>query len=161
MNIYEIDNAIDALVDPDTGELLDEDTFLNLRMERDKKVENIVLLYKNTVAEYEAVKAEADALKKRSDALKVRSVHLKEWIAHILDGEKFSTARCFVSFRASKSVDIEDRASLVRWAEMTGNKDCLSYSEPSILKSVLKDKLRKGMNIPGVKIEQKRNLVIK
>lgn len=37
MNLYEIDKAILACIDPETGELLDEDALTNLQMERTEK----------------------------------------------------------------------------------------------------------------------------
>ena len=161
MNIYEIDSALEALIDPETGELLDEDAFIALQMERNQKIENTVLWYKNTVAEYEAVKAESEALRKRSDALKSKSERLKEWINHILNGEKFKTARCSVTFRSSESVECENEAATIQWAEKNGNTDCLSYKPPSILKTALKEKLRSGIEIPGAHIVKKTSVVVK
>ena len=51
MNLYEIDAAITALVDPETGEISDFDAFDQLSMARDQKIENIALYYKNLVAD--------------------------------------------------------------------------------------------------------------
>ena len=43
MTIYEIDNRIAELVDPETGELLDYEAFAELQMEREAKIENMAL----------------------------------------------------------------------------------------------------------------------
>lgn len=38
MNLYEIDKAILACIDPETGELIDEEALAALQMEREKKL---------------------------------------------------------------------------------------------------------------------------
>ena len=38
MTLYEIDSAIQALVDPESGELMDYDAFAALQMEREVKL---------------------------------------------------------------------------------------------------------------------------
>ena len=58
MNLYEIDAAITALVDPETGEVSDFDAFDQLSMARDQKIENMALYYKKLVADAGAYKAE-------------------------------------------------------------------------------------------------------
>lgn len=50
MSIYDIDAAIVSLIDAETGEVSDEEAFDALQMERDKKVENIGLWYKDLQA---------------------------------------------------------------------------------------------------------------
>ena len=45
MNLYEIDAAITALVDPETGEVSDFDAFDQLSMARDQKIENLSLIH--------------------------------------------------------------------------------------------------------------------
>ena len=40
MNLYEIDKAILACIDPETGELLDEAALEDLQMERTQKIKN-------------------------------------------------------------------------------------------------------------------------
>ena len=62
MTIYDIDSAIAALVDPETGELGDYEAFQRLQLAREAKIENLALLYKETRATAEAIKAEADKL---------------------------------------------------------------------------------------------------
>ena len=51
MNLYEIDAAITACIDPETGEVLDEEALNALHMERSAKVESVALWIKNLNAE--------------------------------------------------------------------------------------------------------------
>ena len=66
MKLYEIDQAIESLIDQDTGEVSDFDVFMDLQMAREAKIENVALLIKNLTAEAEAIKAEKNALAERS-----------------------------------------------------------------------------------------------
>ena len=69
MKLYEINAALEALVDPETGELMDYDAFEALQMARDDKIEGMALWYKDMVAEAKAIKEEADTLTARRKAL--------------------------------------------------------------------------------------------
>ena len=66
MNVYEINQQIEDFVkantDEETGELLNFDEFLNLQMERNAKIENTALYYKNLVSDAKALKGEIDTL---------------------------------------------------------------------------------------------------
>ena len=42
LSLYHIDQALEALIDPETGELLDYDAFEQLQMDREHKIENMV-----------------------------------------------------------------------------------------------------------------------
>lgn len=63
MNLYEIDQAILACIDPETGELIDEAALVSLQMERADKIRNVALWVKNLNASVVALKAERDAIR--------------------------------------------------------------------------------------------------
>ena len=65
-NLYEINNAIMQCFDLETGELTDAESFDRLQMERDLKIENIALWYKNLVSDAAAYKAEKEAFAERA-----------------------------------------------------------------------------------------------
>ena len=67
--LYEIDAAILAAVDQETGEILDTEKLDALQMEREAKLEGVALWVKDLKAEADAVKAEADKLTARKKAL--------------------------------------------------------------------------------------------
>lgn len=68
MNLYEIDKAILACIDPETGELIDEEALAALQMERTEKIKNVALWLKNLNASVTALKAERDAFDERMKA---------------------------------------------------------------------------------------------
>ena len=69
MKLYEIDPAIDALIekliDPETGEITDTSAIEALEMEKAKKIENLACYIKNLTADAAAYKAEKDAFPAR------------------------------------------------------------------------------------------------
>ena len=68
MSLYKIDRELESLVDPETGELLDFERFAELRMERERKIEDIALWHKNEVMEAKAIREEELALAERRKA---------------------------------------------------------------------------------------------
>lgn len=165
MMLYEQDPRVAeimAMVDPDTGEWLGEDAFLSLQMEETEKTEALILEYKNLNALSASIKEEIKVLSSRAAALARQAENKRAYIAFRLNGERFETARCSVRYRASESVTWNDTAQVIDWAERSGHNDCLSYKPPEVLKTRLKDFLREGVKIPGgVRIEKKRNMVVK
>ena len=119
MTLYEIDQAIQGLVDPETGELMDYEAFAALQMDRDAKIENMALWYKDLMADAKAIKEEADTLNERRKALENKAERLKSYLSLALDGEKFQTARCSVIFRKTSSVQVSNPEALIRWLSRT------------------------------------------
>lgn len=108
MKLYEIDEALQACFDEETGELLNPEEFEALAEAREDKIESICLWVKELTAEAAALKAEKQAFEARQRAAERKAKSLKDYIAHILNGQKFKTTKCAVSFRATSSVNIID-----------------------------------------------------
>lgn len=153
--LYEISDDIIKCVDLETGEIVDADKLNALRMEYDQKVESVILWRKDVLAEYEAVKAEYQSLQKRAKSLENLAESLKGYIKNALDGAKFKTARCSVSYRRSESVEIDNFLKVP-------TKFYKAPKEDWINKTALKDALLNGEEVPGgVHIVEKRNIIIK
>lgn len=153
MNLYEIDNEILGCVDAETGEIFDEEKFESLAMERDKKLENIALWIKNLTAEAAALKAEKQAFADRQKAAENKIESLKSYMSAYLAGAKFETSKVKVSFRKSEYLDIAEGAAIPE--------QFLKYKEPDIDKTELKRAIKAGTEIPGVTIEERKNIQIK
>lgn len=104
--LYEIDQSILALADPETGEITDFEKLEELQLEREAKIENVALWYKNLIAEAEMVKAEKQALAERQQACEKRAEGLKRYLETALAGQKFTTPKVQCAFRSSTSVHI-------------------------------------------------------
>ena len=57
-SLYQINQQITEAIDLETGEIIDEAAYEALNIEKEEKLENIALFYKNTMADAEALKAE-------------------------------------------------------------------------------------------------------
>lgn len=106
-SLYDINRDIENFafdIDEETGEVLNADELDALKMERDTKIENIALYIKNLTALAADIKAEKDNLDARMKAVERKADGLKHYLASVLNGEKFETAKCKVSYRKSKKV---------------------------------------------------------
>lgn len=159
MSIYDIDSAIVSLIDAETGEISDEEAFDALQMERDKKVENIGLYFKDLTAEAKAIKEEEASLAARRKAVENKAERLKHLLNYALDGDKFSSPRLKVSYRKSSTVELAE--GFIGWAEAHAD-DLLTYLEPKPNKTAIKAAIKDG-RVPGdmATIETHENISIK
>lgn len=159
MSIYDIDSAIVSLIDEETGEVSDEEAFDALQMERDKKVENIGLYFKDLTAEAKAIKEEEASLAARRKSVENKAERLKKLLNYALQGQKFSSPRLKVSYRKSSTVELKD--GFTAWAEENAD-DLLTYSEPKPNKTAIKAAIKDG-RVPEnlASIETHENLSIK
>lgn len=166
MTLYEIDNEIRAFldkmldaVDEETGEIIDIDPaeLEQLNEAREQKIENIALYIKNLEADAKAIKEEEKNLKERRERAEKKADRLRDLLAMSMTnaGEtKFNTARCAVSFRASKSVVITD-LDLIDEAYVKKTIDI----KPD--KTAIKKAIEAGEDIEGAHIEEKQNIQVK
>ena len=158
MKLYEIDNAILECIDFETGEIVDTDRLEALKMEREAKIENVALWIKDLKAEAEAIKVEKLALAERQKVAENKAESLKKWLAYALDGEKFSTARCSVSFKKTEAVEVTEEgiANL-----MKKHDDLLKYKAPEPDKIAIKQAIKDGLTVDGVQLVQNISTIIK
>ena len=158
MKLYEIDNAILECIDMETGEIIDAEKLDALNMERDEKIENVVLWIKDLKAEAEAIKAEKLALAERQKIAENKVESLKKWVAYALGGQKFSTAKCAVSFRNTESVEVTEEGLE---ALMKEHDELLTYKAPEPNKKAIKDAIKDGLSVAGVQLVQNVSTIIK
>lgn len=158
MTIYEIDKEILNCIDPETGEIIDIDKLNELELERDAKIENVACWIKELKAEAEAIKAEKLALAERQKVAENKAESLKKWLAYALQGEKFKTAKCSVSFRKSESVEVTDEGLSNLMKE---HDELLTYKAPEPNKKAIKDALKDGLSVAGVRLECNTSVIIR
>lgn len=154
MNLYEIDKAILACIDQETGELLDEAALEDLQMERTQKIKNVALWLKNLNASAAAYKAERDAFDERMKQAQKKAESLKRYLADALGGEKFVTDECAVSFRKSTAINVLDEAAIP--AAYMAEKVMRSPDKPAI-----KAAIKGGEAVPGVALVENLSVQIK
>ncbi len=155
MTLYEIDRRITELVDPETGELLDYEAFQALQMDREEKIEGMALWCKDLTAQAKAIREEVEKLSARARAAARKAEGLKNYIAAALDGEKFSTARCAVSYRRSTSLDVQQADAAAAWLTDNGYRDHVIYGAPTLDKRAVTALLKLGIEVPGVALAEK------
>ena len=153
MNLYQIDQAILELIDPETGEILDFEAFEQLQMERDQKIENIALWVKNLTAEAKALKDEEQNFAARRKAAENKAESLKKYLDTILQGNPVKTTKFAVTYRRTESCVIDDVYKIPE--------EYLRYKEPEADKTALKKALKEGQAISGVHLEEKNSLSVK
>ena len=163
MTLYEIDSAILACVDQETGEIINEEALTALQMEREKKIEGVACWVKDLRAEAEALKNEIAALTARKKAAENKAERLKTWLAYALDGEIFKTSKVRVSYTHNSRLNVIDEQIVVNYiqAHYSEPEQFLSFKLPEIRKDAVKTEIKNGVDIPGVIIEQTESVVIK
>lgn len=158
MTIYEIDQAIMRCVDLETGEIIDTEKLDKLQMEKEKKLENVACWIKDLKAEAEALKNEKLALAERQRVAENKAESLKKWLAYALQGEKFKTSKCAISFRKSEAVEVTDEGLNNLMKE---HDELLTYKAPEPNKTAIKQALKDGLSVAGVQLVQNTSTIIK
>ena len=157
MTLYEIDNAIYECVNED-GEVIDHEKLEELQMERDKKIEGIAVWIKELTAEANAIKEEKLKLEARQKVAENKVKSLKNYLAYALKGASFRTAKVSVSFRKTESVEVTPDG-LENLKAMRD--DLLKYKEPEPDKTAIKQALKSGLSVSGVRLVQNTSTIIK
>ena len=158
MTLYEIESAIVDCFDPETGELLDAAAFEDLQLERSTKIENIACWIKDLNSDVDAIRAEEKALADRRRSLENKAENLKTYLSRFLGiGEKYSSARCALSWRKSSKV-VVDLAELMKDKR---SENYLLYHDPEPNKTAIKEAIKAGFEVRGAEVIESQNLQIK
>ena len=162
MNLYEISEVIEATclqaIDQETGEVNEEALAAldQLEMERDRKVEYIACLIKNLRADAAAYKAEKDAFAKRQKQAENHVEGLLRYLQGALNGEKFISDRCAVTFRKTTKVELNPDVSVYEIDQRF-----LRYKTPELDKTLLAKVLKEGVEVAGVHLEEGLSMTVK
>lgn len=156
MRLYEIPQAIENLIDPETGEITDVEELTRLTSRFENGLEWLALEVKNAAAEAEALKKEKESFAKRQQTAENRAKSLKNYLANILNGEKFKTDKVVVSFRKSEAVEVGNEFQ--DWAMTNGQ---YLRVKTEIDKASLKEDLKAGKEIPFAKLVTNQSIQIK
>lgn len=152
MNLYEINREILACINYETGEILDEGRLNSLEIEREKKIENVALWIKNLESEAAALKKEKDSFAQREKNTKNKIESLKKYLENALQGQKFQTTKCAISFRASETLEMSEKAEIPE--------EFRKYSFV-LDKTKMKEALKNGANYKGFWLQKNQKIQIK
>lgn len=151
--LYQINAAILDCVDLETGEIIDIEQLQALQMEREQKIENVALWYKNLLSDAEQYAAEEAAFKKKKQQAQAQAERVKEYLLDALQGEKYKSTRVNISYRNSSRVVVDDVLNLpprfVRFAAPEPNKTEIAAA------------IKNGEEVNGAHIESSQSIIIK
>lgn len=150
--LYEINEQIAGLVDPETGEIADFEAFEKLNLDLDTKIKNIALWIVNLRSDAEQLEEQEKKFRERKTSAKNKAEYLKNLLDGFLSGEKRSYPEVVISYRKSEQVAVDDNAKL---------DDRFLRIKTEIDKTALKDALKHGESIEGARLEVKNNIQIK
>lgn len=160
MTLYEIAQEMATLIDPETGEIRDYEAFEELQMAREEKIDNTAKWIIELEAEAKMVKERADELAKRAQSAKKKAERLREFLQEYLQGEKRKTADYTIGYRRTESVEITDEDRAIAWL-MEHDEDALTYQQPKISKTAVKELLKAGEEVPGAELVERQSMSIR
>ena len=149
-NIIEI--GADRYVDGESGEIISKEDFDALQMEWQDKIEGIALGYKNEDAEAKAIKEEIDKLTERMNRHKKKAEGYKNFLAMVLEGKKFETAKALVKPTKSKVCEWD--------GSFEGLEKYAIPQEPKFDKASARKDLLAGMEVPHCTLVEKTSVSI-
>ena len=168
MTLYEIDRAIQDLldegfnytIDEETGELIYDDRSAELeqlQMDRAAKLEAVALYIKNLDALAADIKAEEKALEERRKAREKKADNLRRYLGESLTAAQeggFETGKVRVSFTKSSAVIVDeallDKAFIKEKVETTYSPD----------KKAIRAAIKAGQEVAGAYIEESKAVKI-
>ena len=101
---------------------------------------------------------EKQKLAERQKVAENKTESLKKWLAYALCRQKFSTAKCAVSFRNTESIEVTEEGLK---ALMKEQDELLIYKAPEPNKTAIKQALKDGLTVAGVELVRNTNVIIK
>jgi hypothetical protein len=153
-NLYEINQELLNCIDLETGEIIDTEKFDQLQLEKNDKLENVALWYKNLLAEAAAFKAEKDVFAEKQKRAEAKADSLKKYLDTALHGSKFNTVKVDIAYRKSTSVEVIDQEAIPEQYLRTVT--TVSPDKTEIAKA-----LKVGELVEGVTLKETQNIQIK
>lgn len=153
-SLYEINEQLLNCIDTETGEILDIEQFDSLQLERNEKLENVALWYKNLQSEAIAYKAEKDIFAEKQKRAEKKAESLKLYLDSSLKGNKFGTVKVDISYRKSTSVNVLDIDALPK----SYRKEVTTVSAD---KTAIAKALKVGEAVTGAELVESNNIQIK
>ena len=164
MNLYELNQNFNNLIevlenteDENLKELI-KNSMDQLALETNEKIENIIKYIKNLEATATALETEVKRLNDRKVKTLKKVDHLKNYLkdfTNTLDNKKYNTGIFNISIRKNAASVIVDNEFLVP------DEFCKTEVIRKVDKVALKEKLKAGEVIEGVKLQQTESIIIK
>ena len=151
--LYEIDAAILACIDMETGEVIDLEQLEALQLEREQKIESIALWYKNLLSDSAQYAAEEAVFKQKKQQAKAQAERLKQFLQDALQGNNYKSTRVSITHRNSSRVVVDDVLNLPP--------RFVKFQDPEPDKVAIKEAIKNGEEVYGARIESAVSMCIK
>lgn len=166
IKLYEITNelreVLETIQDNPEQEVDYKDTLEAIQLEFEEKADHVACYIKELYAEAAAMKAEEKKLADRRKVREKQAAHLEKYLhneMNTIGKKKIETSRNVISIRKTPaSVQLE--ADFVLWA-LDNNDDLLTYSDPTPNKTMIKELLKAGVELPGASLVSGESFSIK
>lgn len=152
-NLYEINEQLLDCIDKETGEILNTEKFDELQIDREVKLENIALWYKNLLSDAEQYKNEEKKFADRGKSARNKAEQLKGYLDTALKGSKFSTVKVNISYRKSSTLEYDGTTLL--------NNEFWKQQDPVLDKTAITNAIKSGKEILGCSMVEHQNIQIK
>jgi hypothetical protein len=152
-NLYDIDAAILACVDLETGEIIDEEQLQALQLEREQKIEQVALWHKNLLSDAAQYAAEEAAFKKKKQVAQAKAERLKAYLQDALQGDKYKSTRVSITYRTTPRVIVDDVLNLPP--------RFVRFPAPEPNKTEIMAAIKGGEEINGAHLESNQSIIIK
>jgi len=154
MELYKINEAIEDLIDYETGEITDVEAWKQLQIDREEKLTNIALLYLNRRQDAEAFAKLEKMFKAKKESAQKTMKWCKEVLDMELNGEKMrdKERRFNIYYSPSSSVQYTDEKAIPsKWIS----------TKTVIDKAGIKKELEAGNDVAGAVLVTKQNIQIR
>jgi hypothetical protein len=161
MKLYDIKEKYLSVLNSDIDEEYLIDTLESIEADFDEKADNVACYIKQLEYEAEAIKREIEVLKKRNEQKQKEADKLKEYLFNNLkelNKTKIETSRNNIQIKKNPSSVVLDD-SFINWA--IENKPELIKVKHEADKLQIKEILKKEIEIPFARLEQKEKIYIK
>jgi hypothetical protein len=153
-SLYEINQELLSCIDLETGEIIDTEKFDQLQIDRNEKLEQVALWYKNLLSEAKAYKAEKEVFAEKQKRAESKAESLKKYLDSTLHGNKFDSVKVNITYRKSTSVEILDIDKLPEEYKKT-------ITEVQADKAEIAKALKVGEAVTGASLKLSNNIQIK
>ena len=151
-NLYDINSEILSCVDAETGEIIDVERLQALQMEREQKVENVALWYKNLLSDAAQYAEEESRFKVKKQRAQAQAARLKEYLFGSLAGEKYKSPRVSISYRTTPRVIVDDVLDLPP--------QFVKFAAPEPKKQDIMAAIKNGEEVRGAHVESNTSIII-
>lgn len=155
MKLYEINQAVNDLLENEELTDLEMDQLEQLAIAESEKLESIGCYLKHLKSESDAIANEIKTLQQRKKAIDNKHDRLKTYLSDYLIAngrDSFKTSKVVISFRSSKSVNVYDENVLP---------DAVKTYEIKIDKKMIGDLIKAGQDIAGAELVENKNIQVR